>query len=195
MMAARGRRTGWRGRGAGVGLALAGRRGAVVALVALSLLSAGIIAVELSGGSDRAPSALPAAVAAPVPAALPKPPTSFKLPPLATYAEVTQRPLFSATRQPPPPEAGQDLLGKSNSFVLLGIILTPDERAVLIRHGHPAEIARLKEGQAVEGWTVQSILPDRITLQHGASEVELKLKDQPGNAGAPGMPRPPQPRG
>jgi general secretion pathway protein N len=177
--------------GAGLARRLAGRHATALALGALCVVLAAIIGLELAGGGDAA-TASPPAVAAPPPAALPSPPAAFKLPPLATYAEVTRRPLFSATRQPPPPEAGQDLLGKSSSFVLLGIILAPDDKAVLIQHGHPAEIARLHEGQAVEGWTVQSILPDRITLQHGASEVELKLRDRPGTPGLPGAPRPPR---
>jgi general secretion pathway protein N len=191
MIGAPGRRAGPRGLAAAAAAALpTGRRATAAALAGLLLMLAGIIALEVSR-ADPAPTARPAAPA-PAPAPPPARAAAFKLPPLATYAEVTERPLFSATREPPPPEAGQDLLGKSSGFVLLGIVLAPEDKAVLIRHGH--EIARLKEGQAVEGWTVRSILPDRITLQHGASEVELKLKDRPGTSGPPGMPRP-QPHG
>lgn len=191
--AAAGGRIALRALGAGAALVLAGRHATALALAALCVVLAATVGLELAGGGEAATAALPA-VAAPASAALPAPPASFKLPPLASYAEVTERPLFTATRRPRPPEAGQDLLGKSSGFVLLGIILAPDDKAVLVQHGHPAEIARLKEGQAVEGWTLQSILPDRITLQHGATEVELKLKDRPGPPGPPGFPRP-QPRG
>lgn len=177
-----------------LGATLAGslRNGAALLLVGVCCALATILALELAGDRGTAAALPPAAPAAALPA-LPPPPAAFKLPPITAYAEVTERPLFSSTRQPPPVEAGQDLLGKSGSFVLLGIVLSAGGRAALVQHGHPVEIARLGEGQTVEGWTVQSILPDRIVLQHGATEVELKLKDLPGAPG-PGPARP-TPRG
>lgn len=188
--AAAGWRAALRGFGAGAASALAGRHATVLLPALLCGMLAALVALELADAGEAMPPAPPAA--APSRAAPPAPPAAVKLPALAAYAEVMQRPLFSASRQPPPPEVGQDLLGKSGSFVLLGIVLAPDDKAVLIQHGHPVEIARLKEGQAVEGWTLLSILPDRITLQHGASEVELKLRDR---AAGSGTKRPPPPRG
>jgi general secretion pathway protein N len=110
------------------------------------------------------------------------------LPPIERFAEVTRRPLFSPTRQPPPPEAVKDTQGNPNNFALLGIIIADGGRVALIEYGRPPALARLKEGQAVEGWTLQSILPDRVVLQHGATEQEVKLKDR---AGQPAQPRQP----
>jgi general secretion pathway protein N len=166
-----------------------GRRGATLLLGVLCCALATIVVLEIGSGAGEATS--PSLSAAPLPP-LPPLPAAFSLPPLARYAEVAERPLFSATRQRPPAEAGQDLLGKSSSFVLLGVILSERGRAALVQHGHPSEMARVTEGQAVEGWTVQSILPDRILLQHGATDVELKLKDLPP---VPSAARPPPPRG
>jgi len=176
---------------AAIAFSLSSRRGAALLLGALCGALAGVVALELAGATGAAMVA-PSLAAAPL-APLPPLPAAFALPPLARYAEVAERPLFSATRQKPPAEAGQDLLGQSSSFVLLGVIISGPGRAALVQHGHPAEMARVTEGQAVEGWTVQSILPDRILLQHGATDYELKLKDLPA---APGPPRPPvTPRG
>ncbi|MGO8914491.1 MAG: hypothetical protein ACLQJR_01125 [Stellaceae bacterium] len=179
----------WR-RPAEIAVALADRRGAALLLGALCGGLAVLVATELAGAPDASTTA-PSPAAATTPP-LPPLPAAFRLPPLASYAEVAERPLFSATRQKPPAEPGQDLLGKSGSFVLLGVVISEAGRAALVQHGHPVEIARVSEGQAVEGWTVQSILPDRVVLEHGATEYELKLKDVP--AAAPGTPRPP-PRG
>jgi general secretion pathway protein N len=114
------------------------------------------------------------------------------LPPIDAYAEVVKRPLFSTTRQPPPPAAAQDSTGKS-SFVLIGIVISQSERTALIQAGRGATIARLREGQTVDGWTVQSIAADRVTLERGGVRQELKLKNQP-TTGRPNPPAPP-PRG
>lgn len=174
---------------AAIAVLLADRRGAAVGLAALCCALAGIVAVELGG--EAGGSTPPPLATAPL-RPLPPLPAAFDLPPLASYAEVAERPLFSPARRKPPEAAGQDLLGKSSSFVLVGIVISGSGRVALVQHGQPAEMARLGEGQAVEGWTLQSILPDRVVLQHGASEVELKLKDLPA---APGAAHPQKPRG
>jgi len=174
--------------------ALAGRATVAALLAAVCAMLAGAVWIEIAGAVDD-PAAPAAAPAAAPPLALPPARATFALPPFTAFAEVAERPLFSATRQPPPAEAGQELLGKSSSFVLLGIILSEEGKAALLRHGQQAELARLKEGQVVEGWTVQTILPDRIVLQHGATEVELKLKDHPAAPATPHLQRQPIPRG
>lgn len=179
---------------AAVAVSMANRRGAALLLAGLCCALATIIAVEFSGeASERAPPPAAASLRS-----LPPLPAAFGLPPLASYAEVAERPLFSAARRRPPEAAGQDLLGKSNSFVLVGVIISKAGRVALVQHGQSGELARLGEGQAVEGWTLQSILPDRVVLQHGATEYELKLKDLPTSATSPtaaGTPRPVKPRG
>jgi general secretion pathway protein N len=175
---------------AAIAVSLAGQRGAALLLALLCCALAAIIAIELGG--DAGGAATPSLDAAPA-RPLPPLPAAFGLPPLSSYAEVAERPLFSATRRRRPEEAGQDLLGKSSSFVLVGVVISQAGRVALVQHGHPGELARLGEGQAVEGWAVQSILPDRVVLQHGATEYELKLKDLPAAPGAPHAP--PKPRG
>lgn len=174
--------------------ALAGRQSAALLFGGLCCVLAAIVGIELASAGDDPVATPAAAVQTAAAPALPPPRSAFALPPISAYAEVGERPLFSATRQPAPAEAGQDLLGKSSSFVLLGVILTEEGRAALVKHGDPGELARLKEGEALEGWTVQTILPDHIVLQHGATEVELKLKDRPAPAGTPHLQRQPAPR-
>ncbi|HXZ02418.1 MAG TPA: hypothetical protein VEI03_20655 [Stellaceae bacterium] len=176
---------------AAIAVSLAGRRGAALLLAGLCCALAAIVAVELGGEAGEG---APPPLAAAPPRPLPPLPAAFDLPPLASYGEVVERPLFSPARRRPPEAAGQDLLGRSNSFVLVGVIISGAGRVALVEHGHPGEMARLAEGQTVEGWTLQSILPDRVVLQHGATEYELKLKDLPATA-IPGAPHLPKPRG
>jgi general secretion pathway protein N len=113
----------------------------------------------------------PAPAAAKTPAA--STPTSFTLPPLQHFAMVTQRPLFSPDRKPQ--QHADDTAGAWSSFVLAGVIITPQSREALVLHGKPQTVAHIEEGQALEGWTVTSIYPDRVVFRDGLNEHEVKL--------------------
>jgi general secretion pathway protein N len=169
-------------------LNFATRPSAVVILGMLCIAFGVVIYYELGMAGDKTPAApLPVVAGSTVPP-LPPQPASSTLPPIESFAEVTRRPLFSPTRQPPPPEVVKDTQGNSTTIALLGIIISDDGRIALIEYGRPPALARLKEGQAVEGWTLQSILPDRIVLQHGTTEQEVRLKDRAGTPAQPHQP-------
>jgi hypothetical protein len=100
----------------------------------------------------------------------------FSMPALDTYNEVLERPPFSETRRPAPPGAiaasGDQLLAAT----VIGTILSSGGVRALIVHGEPAEMTRVIEGQEIEGWTVKSILQDKVVLARGGSMMELKVK-------------------
>jgi general secretion pathway protein N len=100
-------------------------------------------------------------------------PAAFTLPPLQRFAVITERPLFSPDRKPQ--QHADDSAGAWSSFVLAGIIITPQSREALVLHGKPQTVAHVQEGQAVEGWTMTSIYPDHVVFRDGANEHELKL--------------------
>jgi hypothetical protein len=116
---------------------------------------------------------------------------SFSLPPLASLKEVTERPLFSQTRRPPPPQASQDAIKQSGSLALDGIILSSEGRIALISHGKPPVLTHVAEGREIEGWTVLSIHADHIVLQRDATRQEIKLVDK--TSRRPGSPAAPKP--
>ena len=114
----------------------------------------------------------------PPPAAAGKTPATntaatFTLPPLQRFGMVTERPLFSPDRKPP--QHTDDTAGAWSSFVLSGIIITPQSREALVLHGKPQAVAHVQEGQALEGWTVAAIDPDRVVFRDGPNEHELRL--------------------
>jgi general secretion pathway protein N len=158
-----------------------------ILLAALALGLGALAAREL--GDARAPAQnqpLPAPAAQP--AAASAAPT-FSLPPLQRFAVVTERPLFSPDRRPP--QHADDTAGAWSSFVLAGIIITAQSREALVLHGKPQAIAHLQEGQALEGWTITSIYPDRVVFRDGLNEHELKLvpkAEPPGVAPRPRLP-------
>jgi hypothetical protein len=98
---------------------------------------------------------------------------SFVMPPLATYNEVTARPLFSVTRRPA--AAARQTSAAMSSLTLAGVVISRDGRVALIRQGKSPGLTRVREGQHVGGWTVQSIAADRVVVSDGAAQAELKL--------------------
>jgi hypothetical protein len=111
---------------------------------------------------------------------------TFVLPSLQRFSVVTERPLFSPSRRPA--LQTRDNSGAWSSFVLAGIIITPQSREALILHGKPPAIAHLQEGQSIDGWTVASIEADRVVFRDSVSEHELKLIDK-GPTGPSSLPQ------
>jgi hypothetical protein len=105
----------------------------------------------------------------------------FAMPPLRSFAEVLARPLFSPTRRPTlDVQAASD--AQSSGFTLVGIVISPGEHHALIEHGQPPHLERLVEGQELDGWTVDAILPDAVALRRADQRLELKAKDAPSAA-------------
>jgi type II secretory pathway component PulC len=172
----------------------------MVLLVALCAALAVVVYRELGGVAAPAPPAVENAGAAPRTPSASLPASGFKLPSLDSLAEVSQRPLFSSTRRPPPPEVAGDAFGPASGFALVAVIISDTGKVALIQHGRPPALSRVTEGQTVEGWAVQSISPDRVTIEHGGAQHELKLKDrtppQPPVAPPPALaPAPPRSAG
>jgi hypothetical protein len=149
--------------------------GGMVAVSALSVLLAAVVADELYAPATGQEVHNPPSRTAP-PQSLADPSTSsFILPPLASFSTITDRPLFSQSRRPPAAQQSTISLGTASSFVLAGVIITHGSREVMIQHGKPPTIAHLQQGQTIEGWTVTAIDEDRVILDSGETQYELKL--------------------
>jgi general secretion pathway protein N len=157
-----------------------------VAVLAMTLICASLawlVHAEAEAPLIALPAPPTAPKAAPT-ASTPAPAESFALRPLQAYAEVTARPVFSSKRRPPPPQAAVQQAAASDGLVLAGIVATASERTALVLHGQPLKMVRLKEGETVDGWTVRSILADRIIIETAASSHELRLREK-SRQGAP----------
>lgn len=151
------------------------RRLSIILLCLICMTLVGVVHLELSRGPD----ALEPTAAQGSPASRAKPasqePASFAMAGIGSYREVVERPLFLRSRRPPPEERRGSVVQPS-SFVLVGLIIVPDGRRALIQHGEPPRLQRVTVGQAIDGWSVESILADRIVVRQGDTEEELKLK-------------------
>jgi type II secretory pathway component PulC len=156
----------------------------------------GVVYVELDA-PDIEPPAKAAVTAAQEPEKPPVQNPSFSMPPLRSFAGVLSRPLFSETRRPPlQPVVAADT--RATNFTLVGTILSAKDRHALVEHGQPPHIDRVGEGQDVDGWTVEQILPDRVVFARADGRIELKPKDSsvrslPSRRAAGGMPVTPSP--
>ena len=126
----------------------------------------GSTAIEIAAAEPARVPALPAAQA-------------FSMPPIETYAETLDRPLFSKIRRPPAPEpdapAPEPEKKQKVKVRLAGVIISPRERVALVQEPRAKEITRLREGQEIEGWVLESILADRIVLRFGELREEVKI--------------------
>jgi hypothetical protein len=114
---------------------------------------------------------------------------TFATPPREAYNEVLERPPFSETRRPAPPAVAK-ASDQPLAATVIGTILSAGGVRALIVHGEPAELARVVEGQEIDGWKIKSILQEKVVLSRGGSTVEIKVKGNPAQANPPGAASP-----
>jgi len=100
-------------------------------------------------------------------------PSVATLPPLASYAAIVERPLFSPSRRPAP--GAQTALGPSieSRYRLVGIIAAGTKKKALVADG--ARRIEIAEGDTLDGWTVTAIGKDRVALTSPTGDAALKL--------------------
>ncbi len=105
---------------------------------------------------------------------------------LAQFSETITRPLFSDTRRPavtdeedvPEVNPSSGLPIEKNQFLVMGIAITNNEKtAILQQLNKKDDIIRVKEGQRVSDWLVESITPDTVKLTKRGTADFVKLSD------------------
>lgn len=116
----------------------------------------------------------------------------FALPNISQYQQMVERPLFMESRRPsqpapPEPPAPPKLEPPPPiSFKLMGILATPQGKMALVADAK-GKYKRLKVRDALDGWQIVDIKPDRVLLDHGGNREDLALlkKRPPGAAPTP----------
>lgn len=151
---------------------------ALIILLAGCGLFAAILAVEITA-SPAAQTEI---------AARRSPPRAEPLPPTAKaervprsdamVAEILARPLFSATRRPPP--KNDTPIGDSGlaDTRLAGIVTTPGHRfAIFAPNG--AKLLVVNEGDTISGWHIEKITPREVSLTGPTGTKTLQPKIDP----------------
>lgn len=123
-------------------------------------------------------------------------PDDFALPELDKYEQIVSRPLFMESRrpgQPPaaaPPPPPPPTTPPPISLKLMGILSTPKGKVALIADAK-GKYKRLKLNDALDGWQVIGIKPDRLFMEQNGFTEDLPLLKKR-EKGAPGR-QPPAP--
>ncbi len=101
------------------------------------------------------------------------------LPPLEALSETVERPLFRPDRRPPTVEEIEEEVQSAESgiFSLLGIIVSPTERIVLVKVRGSQDVLQLSEGQQANGWTVLQIRPGEVVFESNDKTETIELID------------------
>ena len=155
------------------------RRALEYGLVVLSVLFAALAVWPWLAPEARAP----ARVAAIAPASGPVADAELMLPPLESFKATVERPLFTATRAPPPLRPAQDAGGELilGRYRLTGVMIAKEHTTVLLRPATGGKVIRLGKGQELDGWKVVTITPDQIVLAAGGKELRIPLGGAPRN--------------
>jgi len=147
----------------------------------LCLLLGWVVYAEVRNGrwSPR-PELAPPSSAPPI--ELPAPLPEFSLPPLDRFAATTRRPLFLATRRPVEPEQTDTQVAPKPAapldVIVSGVIISEEGRFALVQRRGSSETLRLAKGDSVDGWTVRSILSDRVVFGRDEDTEEVELRDR-----------------
>lgn len=170
-------------------VALAGICGVLVlSLAAQRWLAGGVPesgAIQVSPPDSAAPSSLET--------------RRFELPTKSEYAQVTARPLFNEDRRPEQRDdtqqqdaeaiAAEEAPSELPPLSLTGVIITPEKRIAMLRNTKNREFVTLKEGEPLEGWTLEEVSNRRIVFATGAQQEVVELEVYTGGLGGGGRRR------
>jgi general secretion pathway protein N len=119
---------------------------------------------------------------------------AFSMPAIdQAFAETVARPLFVPTRRPAPPgaQANPNWKGK---FILLGTSVTKALGDIaMLKEIATNKTFSVRSGQQINGITVDSVKPDRVTLKQGEDTEEVLMRTQGSPRLPPGTPAVPPP--
>jgi general secretion pathway protein N len=100
------------------------------------------------------------------------PPALAPLPPITSFAETIERPLFAPTRRPQPGGNATEA-PVEGTYRLLGIVGEGSRRTALVASGNRR--VNLAVGDTLGEWSVREIGQDRVVLSSATGATTLKL--------------------
>jgi hypothetical protein len=158
------------------------------------------VPVSPSSDSPAAPASVVIKSSEPPPAATGHAPSANPLwtIPLATLSNTRERPIFSASRRPPPPTVALATAPKAPprpkpasagrpQLALVGTIVSDDQGFGIFVDQSTKSALRLKIGEDFQGWKLQSVHGRQATLERDQETATLNLPE-PGTRAAGPLP-------
>jgi general secretion pathway protein N len=121
--------------------------------------------------------------------------------PLSALTATQERPLFSASRRPPPRAVVAPVVDQLNvpvvqkaaeperpPLALIGAVVGDNDAIAVFLDRTNQKIVRLRQGEMHAGWVLRSVLRREVTLQKDEQTEVLALQRQDGPGGAAGAP-------
>ena len=102
---------------------------------------------------------------------------NFTAPGIAAFSEITERPLFNESREPPPEPVKMAAVAKTSllRLQLEGVAITPGAKIAVLRDITSNKMLHLKTGGSHQGWELTSITDTVATFKRGEQTQELPL--------------------
>ena len=156
-------------------------RSMLAVCVVLSLIIAAEVSVIGSDSNSRIAERAAAALN-PEPVRSGTKPAALQIPPMVTYREVVERPLFTHSRRPPEKTTGAvesvRAVQLSGKWKVTGIVVAGDNTYAHIEGNRDHKTVRLQVGMPLDGWKLEEIEADRIVLRSGDEYTTLTLHEE-----------------
>ena len=103
------------------------------------------------------------------------------IPPVVTYRDIAERPLFSDTRRPQEtaPDQNSTPAGQLNSaWKLTGIVVAGESSSVLVSGIRDSRTERLQAGMMLDGWRLDTVTRDQAVFSSGGRTAVLRLHEE-----------------
>lgn len=147
-------------------------------LAVICVILAGIVAMKVANPPQPGqPKSVPTADLTLPDNVQPTSSNEFTLPPMDAYSEIIERPLFLSSRRPPeePKIVEQKQPGDDASFTLLGVAVTPERTMALLQTDKAGKVARVGIGEEVNGWRLEAVRVDGVTLRRDETVRNVPL--------------------
>jgi hypothetical protein len=106
-------------------------------------------------------------------------PVEYTPPTFKVFDEILRRPLFSESREPPPPPEKVSVVSAPVvthiRLELEGVAITPDARIAVLRDLTTKQVLHLAEGDSHNGWKLERVTTDKALFKSNQQSVELEL--------------------
>lgn len=103
---------------------------------------------------------------------------NYTAPGIAAFSEITERPLFNESREPPPEPVATVAVVKTSllRLQLEGVAITPASKIAVLRDLSNNKMLHLETGSSHQGWELSAITDTVATFKRGEQTQELTLK-------------------